>query len=91
MKKISLSVEEQFNQNNYPSEGVYHNTETNEIVICNYRAGFVLFIGPYGLWNHIFESTVSGETLSTGMVSESFALKALALLSVSSKLKDYEI
>lgn len=91
MKNISIDRQDQFLKSSYPSEGIYNNITTGEILIINRKNDFVVFIGTYLEYGHLFEDELKAETESIPKVTESFALKLAAVLTNSDKLKDYEI
>lgn len=91
MKKIKLDRTDQFNKISYPSEGIYHNTDTDEILMVNDKTPFVIFIGTYFDCGHLFQSELKAESDGVPKVTESFALKLAAVLTNSDKLKEYEI
>lgn len=91
MKKIKLDRNEQFNKVSYDTEGIYHNTETDEILMLSNRMAFVVFLGTYNDCGHLFAYEEDKKGHESGTVTESFALKLAAVLTNSDKLKEYEI
>lgn len=91
MKEIAIEQVDQFMFNKYPSEGIYHNTTTTDIVAVSLKVNFVVFIGKYHDFGHLFKKEITAEQDSVPKVTEGFALRLAAILTNNDKMKEYEI
>lgn len=91
LKEIKVELGDEFKSDSYLESGIFIIDYVNNknIVIIDKKGSSVFLVGLYDVWGYVFEEVKDSVVeVKTGNITESFALKMLALSMANEETKN---